>query len=142
MLIITVALAFDYLCFKCNSYLLCGDVELNPGPKENTAKKFTICHFNFNSIVVHNFSKLLVLKSYNSVHKFDKICLLETYLDSNILPDDSNFKIPGYSLVRSDHPLNLKREGVFYILQELFAFNNYRYQLFKRVYDVWADVRW
>ena len=39
MLVITVALLFDYLCFKCNLLLPCGDVELNLGPKENTAKK-------------------------------------------------------------------------------------------------------
>ena len=39
MLVIPVALIFDYLCFKCNLLLLCGDVELNPGPKQNTAKK-------------------------------------------------------------------------------------------------------
>ena len=39
MLVITVALIFDYLCFKCNLLLLCSDVELNPGPKQNTAKK-------------------------------------------------------------------------------------------------------
>ena len=36
MLVITVALIFDYLCFKCNLLLLCGDVELNPGLKQNS----------------------------------------------------------------------------------------------------------
>ena len=30
MLVITVALIFNYLCFKCNILLLCGDVDLNP----------------------------------------------------------------------------------------------------------------
>ena len=38
MLVITVALILDYLCFKYNLLLLCGDVKLNPGPKQNTAK--------------------------------------------------------------------------------------------------------
>ena len=37
---------------------------------------------------------------------------METYLDSNILPDDSTLEIPGYNLVRSDHPSNKKRGGV------------------------------
>ena len=109
MLVITVALIFDYLC---NLLLLCGDVELNPGPKQNTAKKISICHSNLNSIAAHNFANLVILKAYNSVHKFNIICLLETYLDSNILPDDSNLEIPGYNLVRSDHPSNKKRRGV------------------------------
>ena len=57
---------------------------------------------------------MVLIKAYNSVHKFDITCSLETYLDSNILPDDSNFKIPGYNLVRSNHPSNKKR-GVFFI---------------------------
>ena len=90
MLVITVALIFNYLWFKCNLILLCGDVELNPGPKQNTAKKFSICHWNLNSITAHNFAKLVLLKAYDSVHKFDVICLSEMYLDSNIVPDDSN----------------------------------------------------
>ena len=64
------------------------------------------------SIAAHNFAKLVLLKAYNSVHKFDIICLSETYLDSNILPDDSNLKIPSYNLVCSDHPTNKKRGGV------------------------------
>ena len=67
MLVITVTLIFDYLRFKCNLLLLCGDVELNPGSKQNTAKKFTICHWNLNSIAAYNFAKLVLLKVYNSV---------------------------------------------------------------------------
>ena len=39
MLVISVALLFDYLWFMCNLLLLCGDVELNSGPNQNTAKK-------------------------------------------------------------------------------------------------------
>ena len=40
------------------------------------------------------------------------ICLSETYLGSNILPDDSNMEIPGYYLVHSDHLSNKKDGGV------------------------------
>ena len=39
--VITAALLFDYQWFKCNLLLLCSDAELNPGPKQNTAKKFS-----------------------------------------------------------------------------------------------------
>ena len=94
MLVITVALIFDCLWFKCNLLLLCGDVKLNPGSKDNTAIKFSICHWNLNSIAAHNFA------------------LSETYPDLNILADDSNLEIPGYNLARSDHPSNKKRGGV------------------------------
>ena len=112
MLVITIVLIFDYLWFKCNLLLLCADVELNPGPKQNAATKFSICQWNLNSIDPHNFVKLVLLKAYNSIHKFDIICLSETYLDSNILPNGSNLEIPSYNLVRSDHPPNRKRRGV------------------------------
>ena len=57
------------------------------------------------------------------------------HLHSNILSDDSNLNIPGYDLVRSNHPSNQKPEGVC-ILQELFASKNRRYQLCKRVREV------
>ena len=38
--------------------------------------------------------------------------LSETYLDHNIPLDDGNFKICGFTLVRSSHPSNTKRGGV------------------------------
>ena len=38
MLVITAALIFYYLRFKCNLLFLCGDVKLNPGLKQNTSK--------------------------------------------------------------------------------------------------------
>ena len=112
ILVITVALLSDYLWFTNNLLLLCGDVELNPELNQNTAKKLSICRWNFNSIAAHNFAKLVLLKAFNSIHKFDIICLSETYLDSSILHNDSNLEIPGYNLVRSDHPSNKKRGGV------------------------------
>ena len=42
----------------------------------------------------------------------DIICLSEIYLDSIIQSDNDNLEIPGYNLVRSDHPSNNKRGGV------------------------------
>ena len=41
-----------------------------------------------------------------SVHKFDIICLSETYLDSSV--DNKSLEISGYYLIRSDHPSNKK----------------------------------
>ena len=38
ILVITVPLLSDNLWFMCNLLLLCGDVELNPGPNQNIAK--------------------------------------------------------------------------------------------------------
>ena len=92
--------------------LLSGDVEINPGPRHNSGEFFSICHWNLNSMSVYNYTKLSSLKAFIAVHKFDIICLSETYLDSSVAPDDDNLEISGYSLVRSDHPSNNKRGGV------------------------------
>ena len=92
--------------------MLSGDVEVNPGPKKNDKDCFSICHWNLNSISACDYSKLFLLNLYNSLHKFDIICLSQTYLDSNTPLDDDNLEISGYTLVRSDRPSNTKRGGV------------------------------
>ena len=112
MLVITVALLYDYLWFKCSLLLLYGDIELNPEPRQNTTKNFSICSWNLNSILAYNFAKLVLLKAYNLINRFEIICLSETYLHSNILPDDNNLEFPGYNLERSDQ-LSRKKAGVF-----------------------------
>ena len=94
-----------------------GDIEKNPGPKPSSYQNFSICHWNLNSISVHNFLKLPLLRAHITVHKFDVICLSETYLDSSILHDDKNLQIPDYNLHNEDHPSNVKRGGV-YLLQD------------------------
>ena len=112
MLVITVALLYDYLWFKCSLLLLYGDIELNPEPRQNTTKNFSICSWNLNRIVAYNFAKLVLLKAYDLINRFEIICLSETYLHSNILPDDNNLEFPGYNLERSDQ-LSRKKAGVF-----------------------------
>ena len=92
--------------------LLSGNVELNPGPKHNPRNAFSIWLWNLNSISAHNCAKVLLLKTYIAIHKFDIICISETYLDSSTLSEDHNLEISGYTLVRSDHPSRNKRSGV------------------------------
>ena len=99
--------------FFCSFFVLIlllkhGDIEINPGPKENRSKSFSCCHWNVNSILGHN--KLSLLTAYNSALIYDLICLTETYLDSTVHPN--NLLINGYKLVRADHPDNVKRGGV------------------------------
>ena len=93
--------------------LLSGDVEINLGPKRTPKENLSICHWNLNSPSAHNYVKLSLLRVYLAFHKFDIICLSETYLNSSNSPDDETLEISGYNLVRSDHPLNSKRRGVF-----------------------------
>ena len=86
--------------------------EITLGPRRNLINHFTICHWNLNSIYVHNFAKVQLLKAYLPVHKFDIVCLSETYLNSCFPFDGDNLDIPGYVMIRADHPANSKRGGV------------------------------
>ena len=98
---------------------VCGDVELNPGPKNrNSCYNFSICHWNLNSITAHNFAKVNLLQAYNAIHDFDMICLFESYLDSTVSSDNDNLYIRDYNLVRTDHPGNIKRGGVYVYFKE------------------------
>ena len=103
----------EYLWVALRIISLSGHSEINPGPKSNALNRcFSIRHWNLNSISAHMFTKVSLLSAYISVHKFDIICLSETYLNSEIPSDDENLEIPGYNLVREDHPSNSKRGGV------------------------------
>ena len=53
----------------------------------------------------------VTLKTYLSVQRFG-ICISGTYLNSSIAEDDDSLQIPGYDLIRSDHPSNNKRGGI------------------------------
>ena len=64
-----------------------------PEPKKKDKDSLSICHWNLNTISAHDYSKLFILSSYNSLHKLDIICLSETYLDSNTPLDDDSFEI-------------------------------------------------
>ena len=90
---------------------LCGDVEENPGPKPSSNQIFSIFYWNLNGISVHNYIRLSLLRAYLSTHRFDVICLSETYLDSDTSHEDANLEIVGYTLIRADHPSNTKRGG-------------------------------
>ena len=92
--------------------LLSGDIEMNPGPKPVSGQSFSIFHLNLNSISAHNYTKISLLTAYVLVHNFDIICLSETNLNSETSTDDQNLAMPGYCLLRADHPSNNKRGGI------------------------------
>ena len=69
---------------------LSGDIGENSGPKLNSSQKLSICHWNLKKIAAHNYIKVSLLIAYNSIHKYNIICLSERGLDSNtVLGDDS-----------------------------------------------------
>ena len=49
---------------------------------------------------------LSLLRTFVSTHKFDVICISETYLGSDTSIVDENLEIVGYTLIRADHPFN------------------------------------
>ena len=98
--------------FFCSLILLThGDVETNPGPKKSHSY-FSCCHWNVNSLIAHNKLKVSLLEAYNTVHKYDFICISETYFDSSVESEDDDLRINGYKLIQMDHPMNTKRGGV------------------------------
>ena len=102
--------------------LLCNrDVEFNPGPKKNKEFPLSCCHWNVNSLLAHDCAKVTSLEAYNSVFKYDFICISETYIDSTISSDNNNLNILGYNLIRADHPSNSKRGSVSIYYKESLA---------------------
>ena len=88
------------------------DVELNPGTNPDSSQSFSICHWNFNSMSAHNYSKISLLTAFISIHDFDIVCLSETCLTSTTDIKDENLKILGYIVYCVDHPSDVKRGGV------------------------------
>ena len=103
-----------FVSFFSQKILLNEDTETNPGPRHNWNNHFTICHWNLNSISVHNFAKEQLLKANLAVYKFDIVCLSLTYLNASFLFDDDNLGIPGYIMVRADHPANTGGVQMYY----------------------------
>ena len=88
-----------------------GDIEKNSGPKKDFCQTLSIGHWNLNSLLGHNFTKVALLKAYLSAQRFVIFCISGTYLNSSITEDNDHLRIPGYDLIRSDHPSNNKRGG-------------------------------
>ena len=81
--------------------------------KNNSWFNFSICHWNLNRLIAHNFEKVNRLEAHNTVNNCDIICLSESFLDSSILTENNNLKINGYKMVRADHSNNVKRGDVY-----------------------------
>ena len=65
-----------------STILLCGDVEINPGPE-----RLDFCCWNLNSIAAHDFLKISLIEAYNSVCNYDLIGIVESYIDSTVDQD-------------------------------------------------------
>ena len=90
---------------------ICGDVELNPGPRNaKSSYNSLLCHWNLKSLR-HDFSILSLIEAYNSHHNFGLIYLSATYLDSPYVDDDSRLNLKDFTSIRIDNPHNFTRGG-------------------------------
>ena len=94
-----VRFVINYLYYFFSSLVLLthGDVETNAGPKKSHSY-LSCCHWNVNSLIAHNMLKVSLLEAYNTVHKYDFICISETYFDSSVESDD-DLRINSYKLI-------------------------------------------
>ena len=106
----SILMNFFYYLIHGTLLLLHGDIKTNPAPNKKF-KPFTCCHWNVNSLTAHNMVKLSSIIAYNTIHKYDFICISGTFLDSSVPTDDRELSINDYNLIRADHPSNNKRGG-------------------------------
>ena len=111
---------FFYSFFCENLLLLHGDIETNHVSNKRY-KSFTCRHWNVNCLTVHNMLKVTSTAAYNSIHKYDFICISETYLDSSIQSVDRDISINGYNLIHADHPSNSKKGSICIYYHESLA---------------------
>ena len=53
-----------------------------------------------------------MLAAYNSVYRYDIICISESFLNSTIIDGEDILHMEGYNLFREDHPDSMKRGRV------------------------------
>ena len=92
--------------------LLSGDIETNPGRDPGYLSSLSFCHWNLNSVALHNFIKMSQLQVYNAINRSDIICSSETYLDNFYHTDDDQLTFPWQNLITADNRNNIKRGGV------------------------------
>ena len=99
--------------------LLSTDIKINPGPGEGMFKFWA---WNLNSLSAHDYFRVSLINSYNSVYNYDLIGIVETHLDSTA--DESKLALNGYSFLRSNYPQDLKRGGVGPYVKDTFPARN------------------
>ena len=55
-----------------------GDIETNPGPTKEKIKNLSFCHWNINSLIARNLTKISHLEAYNAIYKHDFISISVT----------------------------------------------------------------
>ena len=98
-----------FLHFKFIQLICSGDIEIQPGPIKNSLK---FCHWNLNSVLVHDRIKISLLEAYNSVYNYDILVLGETYLSGGISHNETFIEGFSKNPFRKDDPSGLRKGGV------------------------------
>ena len=72
-----------------------GDIETNPGLTKKKIKNLCCCHWNVNSRIAHNLTRIPHLEAYNAIDKHDFTCISETFFDSSGTEGDKNIQLNG-----------------------------------------------
>ena len=59
-----------------------GDIETNLRPTKGKIKNLPFYHWNVNSLIAHNLTKISHVEAYNAIYKHDFICISETFFYS------------------------------------------------------------
>ena len=110
-------LHLQWLTYK--TILLSGYIESNPGPNLNTFKFYT---WNLNIITAHEFIRISQIEAYNSIYNYDLIGVMETHLDSTF--EDSKLMLNGYTFIKDNNSLDVKRGGVGLFKKDSFPATN------------------
>ena len=91
----------------CFFLILCGDIELNPGPDKNghLGGKINFGFWNLNSIIAREGCKLNHIEALQSCNQYDLFGVCETWLNDKI--DNKSIEIHGFAPepLRADSPL-------------------------------------
>ena len=74
-----------------------------------------------NSLPTDNYFKVSALKAYNTVYKYDFLCVNEAFVNSSFESNDKDVMIEGYNLIPSDHLSNFMRVSVCIYYKESLA---------------------
>ena len=97
-----------FFYYKILIILTHGDVHTNPGPSPSSLFKFA--HWNPNSLVAHNFSRIPILEAFMIKENLNLFAITESALKNSI--PDRNIEIEGFSHIRNDLPPTDRCGGV------------------------------
>ncbi len=135
--VISLPPRFSTRCFLFYLLLLCGDVEINPGP--NSFNFLNCAHLNVRSAstINKNINKPTLICELISDYKLDILTLSETWFTENTLPSILNSFIPnGYSLLQTPRPSNKSGGGVAVIYRSFLKatiIHNHTYSSFETI---------